>query len=330
LRPSYASCPADCCITSCHATASRQPASPPLIAPLVRLVVASPLVTPLPPPLIAQPPLITPLLRLLSGWLLRHLSSRPYLPSACASDSQHTAASYHAPLTIRDVRVSCLFSSWLLHRLSSCCRLPSACASASHCTAASHCAPLTPLVQLVAALPLVTLRPPIHLHLHLLSHCRLLLHPSYASCQAGCCVTFRHAATSRPPAPPPLIAPISRLLSGWLSHHLLSCHHRLPLPVLPPLIVPPPLIAPLLRLFSGWLLRHPRHAAASHLPALRLSLHRRLSPRPSRASCLDGCCVASCHAATSHQPAPLPHSALLPLIVPLLQLCVQCKAGNDQ
>ncbi len=38
LRPSYASFPAGCRVTSHHAPASRQPASLPLIAPLVRLV----------------------------------------------------------------------------------------------------------------------------------------------------------------------------------------------------------------------------------------------------------------------------------------------------
>ncbi len=153
--PSYASFPADCCITSCHIAASRQPASLPLIAPLVRLVVASPLVTPPPLPLIVPPPLIAPLLHLLSGWLLRHLSSRRHLLSACASASLHTPASYHAPLMIRGMRVSCLLSGWLSHCLLSCHRLPSVCASTSHLTTASHCAPLVSLVQLVVMSPLI-------------------------------------------------------------------------------------------------------------------------------------------------------------------------------
>jgi hypothetical protein len=170
-------------------------------------------------------------------------------------------------------------------------RLPSACTSASHRTNTYYCAPLMPLVQLVVPSPLITPPPPVslclHFSLHLLSgwllhhllshrrfclssHRRLSLHPScasypadccspcpsYASCPAGCGVTSRHATTSCPPAPLPLIAPLSRLLSGSLSSHLLSCQHRLQLPVPPPLIGPPPLIAPLSCLFSGSLSCH--------------------------------------------------------------------------
>ncbi len=145
---------AGCCVTSCHATASRPPAPPPLIAP---------------------PSLIAPLLRLLSVWLLHRLSSHRRVPSACA------------------------------------------CASASHCTTTYYCAPLTPLVQLVVASPLVTLPPPVSLHLclssrllsgwllrHLLScrclclslHRRLSLHPSCASYPADCCCWVRYTHCS--------------------------------------------------------------------------------------------------------------------------------------
>jgi hypothetical protein len=150
-------------VASCHATASRLPAPLPLIAP---------------------PPLIAPLSCLLSGWLSRCLSS---------------------------------------HR-----RLPSACASASHRTATYYRAPLTPLVRLVVASPLVIPPPPVNLrlrlssrllsgwllhyllsrrHLRLSSHRRISLHPSCASYLAGCCISSRQAATSRPPAPLPLSTP---------------------------------------------------------------------------------------------------------------------------
>jgi hypothetical protein len=211
-HPSHASYPAVCRVTSHHATASRPP------APL---------------------PIIVPSLRLLSGWLLRCLSSRRHLPSACASASHCITASHRAPLTplIRLVVVSpCVTLPPPVHL-----RLH------SHCTAASHCAPLAPLVRLAVASPHLTLPPPVRLRLRLSLHRRFSPRPSRPSCPAGYCVTSRHAATSRPPALPPLIVPLSHLLSGWLLRHLSARHHRFP-------------------------------------------LCRRLSSRPSCASCLAGCC----------------------------------------
>ncbi len=154
--------------------------------------------------------------------------------------------------------LSHLLSGWLSHCLSSHCRLPPTSAFASHCTAASHRAPLMPLVWLVVTSLLVTPPCPVRLrlrlslgpsrascpagchitschtttasrclHLCLSLCCRLSMHPSYASCLAGCCVTSCHAATSHQPAPPPLLAPLLRFLSGWLLCCLLS-HRRLP------------------------------------------------------------------------------------------------------
>ncbi len=98
---SCASRPAGCCIGSPHAAVSHLPATLPgglgpggkslgatifssrhtvascsaALAPLIWLVVVSPLLTPLhplpaPPPLVAPSPLVPPLSRLLSGWLL--------------------------------------------------------------------------------------------------------------------------------------------------------------------------------------------------------------------------------------------------------------------
>jgi hypothetical protein len=87
----------------------------------------------------------------------------------------------------------------------------------SACTSASHLTPLAPLVQLAVALPLITPPPPICLRL------RLSLHPSHASCPAGCRVASHHTAASHGPVPLHLIAPLLRLLSGWLFCHLLSC-----------------------------------------------------------------------------------------------------------
>jgi hypothetical protein len=85
-----ASCPAGCCITSCHAAASASYCTAAShctpLAPLIRLVVVVSLVM-LPPPIRLR-------LRL----------------------SAH-AASYHAPLMIRGVRVSRLLSGWLLRCL---------------------------------------------------------------------------------------------------------------------------------------------------------------------------------------------------------------------
>jgi hypothetical protein len=81
--------------------------------------------------------------------------------------------------------------------------------------------------------------------------------------QAGCHVASCHTVAFRPPAPPPLIVPLSHLLSGRLLH-CLSSHHRLLLPAPPPLIAPPPLTTPLLRLLSDWLSRH--FLSRHHLP----------------------------------------------------------------
>ncbi len=61
-RPSRPSCPAGFRVASRHTAISHPPALPPLIV---------------------LPPLIAPLSRPFSGWLLRHLSSRRRLPSAC-------------------------------------------------------------------------------------------------------------------------------------------------------------------------------------------------------------------------------------------------------
>ncbi len=165
--------------------------------------------------------------------------------------------------------------------------------------------------------------PPVHLHLRLSLHRHLSPRPSYVSllvtlpplvclclrlstrpsctsCPAGCCITSCHATTAY------------RCLSFRLS--LCRC------------LSPRPFCASCL---AGCCVTS-RHAAASHLPALCLSLHCRLSLRPFCASCLAGCCITSCHAAASSQPAPLPLSALPPLIAPLLQSCVQCRAGNNK
>jgi hypothetical protein len=160
----------------------------------------------------------------------------------------------------------------------------------------------------------------------------MLLHPFVApllclsSTLAACCVTSHHAAASHLHAPSPLIAlplliaPLSHLLSGWLSHHLLSrCHlsstctstshctaasHRTPLAPLVRLVVASPLV----------MLPPPVHMS------LCLSLHRRLSSHPSCASCPAGYHVISCHAAAFRPFAPPPLIALPPFILPLLHL----------
>ena len=129
------SCPAGCCIASLHAAASPTSASCCAVAsrssalvPLVRLVVASILLTPPcpicwlhclegwaratdhlgppPSPLAAPLPLVLPLLRLLSGWLLCHLSSRRCIP--CQRLHPLVAPLPLVPLLSR------LLSGWLL------------------------------------------------------------------------------------------------------------------------------------------------------------------------------------------------------------------------
>jgi hypothetical protein len=143
-------------------------------------------------------------------------------------------------------------------------RLPSASTSDSHCAFASCCAlllcPSCCPLWLVVVPPLVTLPPPIHLHLHLSLHCHLSLCPYCTSCPADCCIDSHHAAAFRPPAPlpliapPPLTAPLLRLLSGWLLPLFWSrCHlpfsyasasHCAPLAPLVRLVVGSPLIMP--------------------------------------------------------------------------------------
>jgi hypothetical protein len=176
-------------------------------------------------------------------------------------------------------------SGWLLHHLLSCLHLLSTCAFTS------HLAPLTPLVWLVVVSPLVTpLLPPICQRLHLSLFCRLSLCPPCASCLAGSYVISCYAAASHLPAPlpliapPPLTAPLSSLLSGWLLHHL-SSRHRLPpactsasqctatshctplarlvrLVVASPLITPmPPVCQCLQLLLHSCLLLRPSHAS---------------------------------------------------------------------
>jgi hypothetical protein len=156
----------------------------------------------------------------MSGWLLHHFLSCHHLSSAYAF------ASHPAPL-VPLVRLH--VASPLVTPTP-----PTiACTSASHWAATSHRAPLAPLFWLVAASPVVPPPPPVCLCLCLSSHCRLSSCPSRASFLAGYCVTSCHTTASHPPAPPPLIAPpslimpLSRLLSGWLSCHLLS-RRRLP------------------------------------------------------------------------------------------------------
>jgi hypothetical protein len=284
-RPSRASCPAGCCVTfvmppppiHLHLRLSLLPScnSCPAGCCITSCHAAAASCLPAPPPLIVSPPLIAPLLHLLSGWLLHHLSS--------------------------------------------CSRLPSTCASASQRISASHCTPLLPLIRLVLASPLIMPPSPVRLHLCLSSHCRLSLQSSCTSCPAGCHIASHHSAASHPPGPPPLIAlltltaPLSRLLSGWLSRHLLSrcglpspcasASHGASLMPLVHLVVTSPLVMPL--------------PPPIHL-RLCLSLFSHLSLPSSCASYPAGCRVISCHAATSHPPGPPPLIALPPLTAPLL------------
>ncbi len=143
--------------------------------------------------------------------------------------------------------------------------------------------------------------------------------PSCASYPAGCCVPLRHAATSRPPAPPPLIAlppliaPLLRLLSVWLSRCLTSCR-RLPSAcastshcIAASHCTP---LTPLVQLVVASLLITPPPPVC-----LRLCL----SSRPSCASCLAGCCVTSWHATTAFHCAAASHRAPL---APLVRLVV--------
>jgi hypothetical protein len=314
-RPSYNSCLAGCCVTSHHTTTSRLPvplpliAPPPLTAPLSTSYPAGCHATShhaatsrLPAPL----PLIAPFLHVLSGWLLHHLSSRLRLclslhhrlsfrpsctscPAGCCVTFHHAASS---PI--------CLCLRLSLHRRLSSHPSCASCLAGCHVTsrhAAISCPPVPP--PLIAPPPLTT--------------------PLFASCPAGCHATSCHAAASHPPALPPLIAPLSCILSCWLLRHLLSHHRRLPsacasashstatshhapLPPLVRLVVASPLLLPPL---------------PSVRLCLRLSLHCCLSPRPSCASYLAGCCVTSCHAAVSRPPAPLPLIASPPLTTPL-------------
>jgi hypothetical protein len=156
----------------------------------------------------------------MSGWLSCHFSSRRHLLSACAF------ASHCAPLVP-------LFRLLDASPLVTPAPRTVACASASHWDAAFHPAPLTPLFWLVVVSPLVAQPPPVRLRLRLSSHHRRSSRPFHAFCLAGCCVASCHAAAFHPPAPLPLIAllpliaPLSRLLSGWLLCCLLS-RHRLP------------------------------------------------------------------------------------------------------
>jgi hypothetical protein len=280
-----ASCPTGCCVTSCHAAATasyctaashRTP-----LEPLIWLVVASPLITPLPP------------IRL------------------------RLQLSAHCSLTLRP----------------------------SHNKRRES---LMPLFRLVVALPLVMLPPPVRLHLRLSSHCRLSLRPSHPSCPAGCHVASHHAATSRPPAPPPLItlppltAPLLCLLSGWLSRHFSSCCH-LPstcasashcthltplvrLVVASPLVMPPP---PPIACASA-----SHCATASHrAPLVPLFWLVVASPlvMPPPPICLPS--ASHCTAASHRTPlAPLVWMVVaLPLVMPLppvsLRLCltVHCR-----
>ncbi len=160
--------------------------------------------------------------------------------------------------------------------------------------------------------------------------------------------------------PQPLIMPISRLLSGWLSRCLSSCcplpstcasashrnaaSHRAPLTplvwlVVTSLLVTPP---PPVRLRLCLSLR-PSHASclsgchvtschattASRCLRLCLSLCRCLSSRPSCTSFLAGCCITSCHTAAFCSPALClsSHRRLSPRPSPASSLAVCCLAS---
>jgi hypothetical protein len=206
------------CASASHCTATSHHAP---LTPLVRLVVASPLVT-LPPPVCLRLRLSLHRRlsrRLLSGWLLHHLSSRRRLLSACASASHCTPLAPLVWLVVASPLVMpplppvrlCLCLS-LYHCFSS--RPSCASCQAGCCVTSCHAAASRPPEPppLIAPPPLVA--PP------LAPLVRLVVASSLISC---------HAATSRPPAhpplmaPPPLIATLLHLLSSWLSQHLSSC-----------------------------------------------------------------------------------------------------------
>ena len=89
----FSSC---CAVTSCSAA----------LAPLIWLVVVSPLLTPshpltAPPPLVASSPLVPPLLRLLSVWLLCHHPPCPPTPAPPTPRKQGAARAHPAPIAGR-------------------------------------------------------------------------------------------------------------------------------------------------------------------------------------------------------------------------------------
>jgi hypothetical protein len=76
------------------------------LAPLIWLVVVSPLLTPshplpVPPPLVAPLPLVSLLLRLLSGWLLHRRPPRPPTPAPPTPHKQGAARACPAPIAGR-------------------------------------------------------------------------------------------------------------------------------------------------------------------------------------------------------------------------------------
>ncbi len=126
---SRASCPSGCCIDSPHAAVSHLPAPSPgglgpggrslgaaafsspravascsaALAPLIWLVVVSPLLTPshplpVPPPLVPPLPLVPQLLRLLSGWLLPCHPPHPPTPAPPTPREQGAARARPAPI----------------------------------------------------------------------------------------------------------------------------------------------------------------------------------------------------------------------------------------
>ncbi len=123
--------------------------------------------------------------------------------------------------------------------------------------------------------------------------------------------------------------PLLAVVLPLVLHHLsFLSRHRLPsggTSTCPPLVTLLPLVLPLL--FSGMVSSclHRLFVASplvTLLPPpirlrLRLSLHRRLSLRPSHAICQDGCCIASHHADASHPPTPPTLVLPLPLVAPL-------------